>query len=33
MKFEWDEHKNRANVQKHNLDFRDAVYVSPIIWR
>lgn len=27
MKFEWDEHKNRANIQKHGVDFRDAVYV------
>jgi len=27
MKFEWDENKNRANIQKHGIDFRDAVYV------
>jgi uncharacterized DUF497 family protein len=27
MKFEWDEHKNRVNIQKHDVDFRDAVYV------
>jgi len=24
MKFEWDENKRRANLQKHGLDFRDA---------
>jgi uncharacterized DUF497 family protein len=24
MKFEWDEAKNRANIQKHGLDFADA---------
>jgi uncharacterized DUF497 family protein len=27
MKFEWDEHKNKLNIQKHGVDFRDAVYV------
>jgi len=27
MKFEWDEHKNKLNIQKHGIDFRDAVYV------
>ncbi len=27
MKFEWDEQKNKANIQKHGIDFRDAVYV------
>ena len=27
MKFQWDEHKNMANIQKHGIDFRDAVYV------
>jgi len=27
MKFEWDENKNKANIQKHGIDFRDAVYV------
>lgn len=26
MRFEWDEHKNRANIRKHGIDFRDAVY-------
>jgi uncharacterized DUF497 family protein len=24
MKFEWDEAKNRANIQKHGLDLADA---------
>ena len=23
MKFEWDEHKNQINIQKHNIDFND----------
>ena len=27
MKFEWDENKNKINIQKHGVDFRDAVYV------
>jgi len=26
MRFEWDESKNRANIRKHGIDFRDAVY-------
>jgi uncharacterized DUF497 family protein len=25
VKFIWDEHKNRANLQKHGVDFNDAV--------
>ena len=25
MKFEWDEHKRQTNIQKHGLDFKDAV--------
>ncbi|WP_138502078.1 BrnT family toxin [Nostoc sp. PA-18-2419] len=24
MKFEWDEQKNQANIEKHGLDFADA---------
>ena len=24
MEFEWDEQKNLANIEKHNLDFADA---------
>lgn len=27
MKFEWDEQKNRQNISKHGLDFKDAVRV------
>ncbi len=27
MKFEWDENKNKENIQKHGVDFRDAAYV------
>lgn len=27
MKFEWDEHKNKFNIQKHGVDFKDVVYV------
>lgn len=25
--FEWDENKRNANIEKHGLDFRDAVWV------
>ena len=25
MKFEWDERKNKENIRKHGIDFRDAV--------
>jgi len=33
MKFEWDRQKNRANVEKHGLDFADAykVFESPML--
>ena len=24
MKFEWDENKRQANIQKHRMDFKDA---------
>ncbi len=24
MEFEWDQHKNQANIAKHELDFEDA---------
>jgi len=27
MRFEWDEDKNNANIRKHGIDFRDAIYV------
>jgi uncharacterized DUF497 family protein len=25
MKFEWDEKKNKENIRKHGIDFRDAI--------
>ena len=25
MRFEWDDRKNRMNIRKHGIDFRDAV--------
>jgi len=28
MELEWDEKKNRANLQKHGLDFRDARHLD-----
>ena len=34
MKFEWDETKRRSNIQKHNVDFVDAIpifYADPLI--
>ncbi len=27
MLFEWDEEKNAANVQKHGIDFEEAIHV------
>jgi len=27
VRFTWDEHKNRANVKKHKIDFNQAVHV------
>ena len=27
MSFEWDEAKNQANIQKHGIDFSDAIDV------
>jgi uncharacterized DUF497 family protein len=27
MKFEWDENKNKTNIQIHGIDFRDAIYI------
>jgi uncharacterized protein len=27
MRFEWDEAKNRSNLQKHGIDFETAVLV------
>jgi len=33
MKFEWDEQKNQANIEKHGLDFADAhkVFKYPML--
>lgn len=33
MGYEWDERKNRSNVQKHGIDFQDAVEIfdGPVI--
>jgi len=33
MRFEWDEDKNRANIQKHKIDFADvpAVFNDPML--
>jgi uncharacterized DUF497 family protein len=33
MNFEWDEVKNRTNLQKHGLDFFDAweIFESPVL--
>lgn len=35
MNFEWDEDKNRVNVQEHGIDFADAgeLFASPISLR
>jgi uncharacterized protein len=27
MKYKWDENKNRSNIEKHGLDFHDAILV------
>lgn len=27
MKFEWDEEKNKTNLEKHGIDFKDAVKI------
>ena len=33
MQFEWDEQKNRVNIQKHGLDIADAaeLFASPML--
>jgi hypothetical protein len=33
MQFEWDEQKNRLNIQKHGIDFADAaeMFANPIL--
>jgi uncharacterized DUF497 family protein len=35
MQFEWDETKNRINIQKHGIDFNDAVdmFKHPLLSR
>lgn len=35
MHFEWNDNKNESNIQKHDLDFQDAVLVfeKPILKR
>jgi len=32
MRFEWDERKNESNIEKHDIDFNDAVliFASPM---
>lgn len=34
MKFEWDEEKNKSNINKHSIDFADAqfVFLDPCYW-
>jgi len=27
MKFEWDENKNKKNIDKHGIDFNDAITI------
>ena len=27
MKFEWDETKNKKNIEKHGIDFNDAITI------
>jgi uncharacterized DUF497 family protein len=27
MRFEWDDEKNRINIEKHGIDFADAIHV------
>jgi uncharacterized DUF497 family protein len=33
MRFEWDEEKNRINIQKHGIDFRDVpeIFLHPML--
>ena len=33
MKFEWDDNKNRINIQKHGIDFEDAqdIFNHPLL--
>lgn len=27
MLFEWDENKNKSNIEKHGIDFNDAITI------
>ena len=27
MRFEWDENKNKSNIEKHDIDFHDAILI------
>jgi uncharacterized protein len=27
FEFEWDDNKNASNIEKHNVDFNDAIYI------
>ena len=33
MEFEWDENKNKSNIEKHSIDFNDAkqIFNNPMI--
>lgn len=33
MKFEWDNNKNEANIQRHGIDFQDAalIFKAPVL--
>lgn len=33
MKYEWDEHKNRLNIRKHEIDFMDvpSMFQHPMV--
>ena len=33
MKFEWDDHKEQINIQKHGIDFSTAALVFNDIYR
>lgn len=33
MEFEWDENKNKSNIEKHGIDFNDAkiIFSNPLV--
>lgn len=33
MKFEWDENKNKKNIERHGIDFKDAylIFENPLL--